>query len=528
MPTDLPITVSYSTSSTPHITTFTFLVNVRLPTVTAFGIRLNGELAAMADRISGIPAGQLSPSGPAYIWNITSTGPQIYIFQVNTTGLTSGKEPNAAPDLSDICAQGVQIADDEGNLLWQQPIPASTCVSWVKQGDNCSYQTIPDNQAPSLSPKLDLLAYYSPTPALYYVPLGAYSGLSSYGGYYTYPPLATPFAPSVTSAIPLFGIQTTPATYSPSPVPHYSPPSTYSLPSSLTTLFGRPAVSPQAAAGSALYARTPATTPYGGAYSFGGYGTAAYGPALSPSPSASPYYGMAATGAYAPATSSPSSRALLSTPAASAPLFGVRQILSSVPFFNRLITPSVMPSVTPFCTLLGQQAEPACVQQSKCSHCFQSKLEDIGLNANVDMVYNEDLNQTSYTIRLASADKMLSTVDSLALKVSHPALSLEVVPVILESDPADPSSEFDLPQQHSSLQSSCDATGLQSSLRWTGIQLDNGQATLSAMFHGKVELFQDDTFLMDGRGQTNLLASASTAVVVVHHIDHCCFQTVPL
>lgn len=91
-------------------------------------------------------------------------------------------------------------------------------------------------------------------------------------------------------------------------------------------------------------------------------------------------------GAYAPATYSSSSRALLSASVASAPLFGARQILSSVPFFNRLVTPSVMPSVTPNCTLLGQQAEPACVQQSNCSHCFQSKLEDIGLDANIHMV----------------------------------------------------------------------------------------------------------------------------------------------
>jgi len=71
----------------------------------------------------------------------------------------------------------------------------------------------------------------------------------------------------------------------------------------------------------------------------------------------------------------------------------------------------------------------------------------------------------------------LSTVDNLALKVSHSALSPEI-PLILESDPADPPSELDVPQQHSSLQRSCDAAGLQGSLRWTDIQLDNGQATL--------------------------------------------------
>ncbi|DBB00560.1 TPA: hypothetical protein ACH3X3_002259 [Trebouxia sp. C0006] len=402
--------------------------------------------------------------------------------------------------------------------------------SWVKQGDNCSFQTITDNQGPSLSPKLDLPSYYSPAPVLYYAPAGAYSGPQSYGGYYAYPPLATPFAPSVTSATPLFGIQTTPAVNSPSPMSDYSSPSSYSLPSSPATLFHSPAISPQANADSALYARTPATTPYGGAYPSGGYEATAYGPAFSPSPSpsASPYYGLAATGVYAPATSSSSSRALLSAPAASAPLFGVRQILSGFPFFNRLVTPSVVSSVTPNCAQLGQQEEPACVQHNKCSHCFESRLGDIGLNADVHMVYHEDLNHTTYTIHLASAKKMLSTVDIVALKVSHSALSPEVVPLMLESDPADPPSELNLPQQHISLQRSCDAAGLQSSLRWTDIRLDNEQATLLAMFQGKLELFQDDTFLTDGSGQTTLLASAGTAVIVVHHNQRCCFQTVPL
>ncbi len=73
---------------------------------------------------------------------------------------------------------------------------------------------------------------------------------------------------------------------------------------------------------------------------------------------------------------------------------------------------------------------------------------------------------------------MLFTVENVALKISHSALSPEVIPLILESDPANPPSELDLPQQHSGLQRSCDAAGLQTSLRWTDIQLDNGQATL--------------------------------------------------
>ena len=64
----------------------------------------------------------------------------------------------------------------------------------------------------------------------------------------------------------------------------------------------------------------------------------------------------------------------------------MRQILSGFPFFNRLVTPSVVSSVTPNCAQLGQQEEPACVQHNKCSHCFESRLGDIGLNADVHMV----------------------------------------------------------------------------------------------------------------------------------------------
>lgn len=103
-------------------------VNVRFPTVTAFGIRLNDDLAVMSSRLSGNPEGQLVPQGPAFIWNITHTGTQMYTFIVNTTGLTTGTGPNSMPDLSDVCAQGIQIADDRGKLIWQQPSTASSCV----------------------------------------------------------------------------------------------------------------------------------------------------------------------------------------------------------------------------------------------------------------------------------------------------------------------------------------------------------------------------------------------------------------
>ncbi len=58
--------------------------------------------------------------------------------------------------------------------------------------------------------------------------------------------------------------------------------------------------------------------------------------------------------------------------------------------------------------------------------------------------------------------------------------------------------------------------------------VDSVGGDLQVVIQGKVELFQDDTFLTDGRGQTKLLASAGTAVIVVHHNDRCCFQTAPL
>lgn len=103
-------------------------VNPTSSKVTAFGIRLKDDLAQMTSRLSGIPAGQFVPQGPAYLWKITQPGPQTYTFILNTTGLTQGTGPNSMPDLTDLCAQGIQIADDAGNLIWQQESTGSSCV----------------------------------------------------------------------------------------------------------------------------------------------------------------------------------------------------------------------------------------------------------------------------------------------------------------------------------------------------------------------------------------------------------------
>lgn len=43
--------------------------------------------------------------------------------------------------------------------------------------------------------------------------------------------------------------------------------------------------------------------------------------------------------------------------------------------------------------------------------------------------------------------------------------------------------------------------------------------------HGKVEPFQDDVFVVNGAGQTTLVAEAGTAVITLREADECYFQT---
>ena len=88
--------------------------------------------------------------------------------------------------------------------------------------------------------------------------------------------------------------------------------------------------------------------------------------------------------------------------------------------------------------------------------------------------YDEESNQTICTTNLASTDSNMLNLDALSLKISSSALSSQLIPSIPESNPADSLA----PQQDSSFQRSCDDTGLQSSLRWTEIQLDSGRAIL--------------------------------------------------
>ncbi|KAL3162237.1 hypothetical protein ABBQ32_009936 [Trebouxia sp. C0010 RCD-2024] len=465
-PAKLPITISYSTSSSSSATSFNFLVNVRDPAVTAFGIRLNDDLAVMTKRLSGVPEGQLVPEGPAFVWKISKLGFQVYTFVLNTTGLTEGTGPNAKPDLTDLCAQGIQIADDAGHLIWQQEQHGSSCVSWVKLGAECSFQTIQQNPGVSVSHKLSLPMAYSPsTPAVYGLP---YSSTQSYGGSYVHLP-ASPA--SLTRSPQLFGIHT-PAAYSPAPYspvtvprspapgPYYSPPAAYSPPASPPTLFGGPRVSPAAVQSSPYASPAPySPKPYA-------YGPRPYSPAVS-----SPYYGLTAAGTYAPAAYSPPARLLLDTasPAirGSGQLFGARRLLATLPLVNKLVAPT--------CNPVGQQAEPACVQQGKCANCFEREITDIGLKADVSMVYESAADQTTLTLALAAANTSMSTLDSVSLRVTQSALSSQLEPS------AAVVSAMRMPEQQATLHSSCNDSGLQSSVEWRQVTLVAGKATIEEL-----------------------------------------------
>lgn len=113
-----------------HVTAI-LQANVRQTNVEAFGIRLSSGLAAIPDRISATPQGQIIPpalGGPAYLWNITSMGQQLFIFSVNTSGLSASTGPGSDVRLSDICAQGIAVADNQGTPIWEQPSMNGSCV----------------------------------------------------------------------------------------------------------------------------------------------------------------------------------------------------------------------------------------------------------------------------------------------------------------------------------------------------------------------------------------------------------------
>lgn len=55
--------------------------------------------------------------------------------------------------------------------------------------------------------------------------------------------------------------------------------------------------------------------------------------------------------------------------------------------------------------------------------------------------------------------------------------------------------------------------------------IDSKRCLLQVHLQGKVEAFQDDVFVVNGSGQTRLLAEAGMAVITVRAADECYFQT---
>ena len=101
------------------------------PSVDSFGIRLNPELAAIPDRLSAVPAGEIilpEIGGPAFLWNVTFMGQRVFTLTVNTVGLAANIDSQSPIGLADVCAQGIVVADDQGNPFWEQPESDSSCV----------------------------------------------------------------------------------------------------------------------------------------------------------------------------------------------------------------------------------------------------------------------------------------------------------------------------------------------------------------------------------------------------------------
>ena len=86
-------------------------------------------------------------------------------------------------------------------------------------------------------------------------------------------------------------------------------------------------------------------------------------------------------------------------------------------------------------------------------------------------VYNGAANQTSLTLIIAATNTSMSTLDSVSLRVSQSLLSSQ-----LEPDTVD--SKLLIPEQQTTLHSSCDANGLQSSVEFSQVALTAGKATI--------------------------------------------------
>ena len=87
-------------------------------------------------------------------------------------------------------------------------------------------------------------------------------------------------------------------------------------------------------------------------------------------------------------------------------------------------------------------------------------------------VYDAAADQTTLTLSLAAADTSMSTLDSVSLRVTQSALSSQ-----LETSAVNESG-LRMSEQQTSLHSSCDNSGLQSSVEWRQVTMVAGKATI--------------------------------------------------
>ena len=94
------------------------------------------------------------------------------------------------------------------------------------------------------------------------------------------------------------------------------------------------------------------------------------------------------------------------------------------------------------------------------------------LTDTVLQVYESAADQTTLTLALAAANTSMSTLDSVSLRVTQSALSSQLEPS------AAVVSAMRMPEQQATLHSSCNDSGLQSSVEWRQVTLVAGKATI--------------------------------------------------
>lgn len=98
------------------------------------------------------------------------------------------------------------------NSFWFVKLACECCSAWVKEGDNCTFQTVSDNSTAPSSPRLDLLSAAAPAPATSTIQTSSTNSTASDSPRPEVPsaPAPTPFVVSTPGTSPGFSNRTAP------------------------------------------------------------------------------------------------------------------------------------------------------------------------------------------------------------------------------------------------------------------------------------------------------------------------------